>query len=297
MIHTYGEILIDLLEQNNFEFKAQAGGAPANVAVMASLLGSKTKMISSLGKDFFGDFLVETLNEFKVDTKDVLRINKNTMLSFVKLDEGERTFSFYRNNTADNYLPNIDQLDFSNKIFHFGSVCLNNKRNIDNHLTMIEKYKNSNSLISFDPNLRFNLFNNKAKLRRVVNQFLKYTDILKISEEELIFITNTKKENEGINKLINEGINYIFLTRGSNGASLYTKDFRIHHQGYQVETIDTTGAGDAFVGVILHYININENKIKQKDWYEIIDKACLIAAETTKYNGAMDSYKKAINKI
>ena len=78
---------------------------------------------------------------------------------------------------------------------------------------------------------------------------------------------------------------------------MFTQEFRIDHPGYKVTAIDTTGAGDAFFGVVLYYINLRKNNPDKQDWYKIIDKACYIAAETTKYHGAMDSYVKAIENI
>lgn len=294
MIHAYGEILIDFLDTGNQSYKQQAGGAPSNVAVMASLLGTKSKMITSLSKDFFGEFLLNTLKNYDVDTSDLVRLDKPTMLAFVQLDKGERQFSFYRNDTADNFLPVLKDLDFEKNIFHFGSVCLNNEHNINAHKQMIQKYKAGGSLISFDPNLRFNLFEDEQRLRHVVLDFLATTDVLKVSEEELYFLTELSDDPEAIKKLFRYQIKYIFVTRGSKGATLYTKNFTISHNGFTVNTVDTTGAGDAFVGVILHHLDQEDPLMDEKTWAKILEKACYIAAETTKYNGSMNAYKEVL---
>ncbi len=301
-LYAIGEYLIDFLSLDEINYQANPGGAPANVSACVSLLGEKSTLISSIGNDNFKEHLVSTLQSCNVDTTNISVINnKNTMLAFVKIDENnEREFSFYRDNTADLFLDinKINEISFNKDILHFCSVSLNNENNIKAHQTAINKIKEKKGFVSFDANLRFNLWNDVDRLKNISYEFMKQSDIIKLSDDELLFLTNTNNEKDALNKLNEIPFKLLFITRGKDGASSYTKESSYHNQGIKVNTVDTTGAGDAFVGAILYKI-INEkldiDNLSLKELKDITDYAVSFSALSTTINGAIPAYK-AITK-
>ena len=196
-----GEALIDFIPNQKgcslkevLGFERVAGGAPANVSAVVSKLGGKSNFISKLGKDAFGDYIIDTLNDVNVDTSYVLRTNKaNTGLAFVSLKEdGNRDFSFYRNPSADMLLEEgeIKQQWFNDcHTLHFCSVDLIECPMKYAHKKAIEYAKNNNAIISFDPNVRLPLWESEKDCKDAILEFLPLANIIKISDEELEFIT------------------------------------------------------------------------------------------------------------
>ncbi|MCC8098059.1 MAG: PfkB family carbohydrate kinase, partial [Eubacterium sp.] len=192
-ITAIGEALIDFIPEEKgcrlkdvTGFKRVCGGAPANVAAAAALLGGKSRIITKLGKDAFGDYIVDTLNQAGVDTGSVLRTDKaNTALAFVALaSDGNRDFSFYRNPSADMLLEadeiTADMLKDTG-ILHFCSVDLIEAPVKYAHIKAIELAKSQNAIISFDPNIRLNLWDSAENCVNTIRDFIKYADILIIS--------------------------------------------------------------------------------------------------------------------
>lgn len=293
-VYSIGEVLIDFLDQGNQQFKAHAGGAPANVAVVVKKLGGMASIIGSAGKDYFGDFLKETLIKLEVCTEHLKQINHPTMLAFVVLDEkGDRSFSFYRNDTADQYLS-TDNILFQNDIIHYCSVSLNNENNILAHKKAINQIKNNQGIVSFDPNLRLNLWEDKNKLKRIVKDFLSISDIVKVSEEELLYLSDCKTEDAALKYFEQYELKVLFVTRGANGSTAYTKNGVFNHPGFKVNTVDTTGAGDAFIGAILFKIQQLGLKLDMLDkikWQDILEFASLVSATSSEKFGAIESYQ------
>lgn len=303
-----GELLVDFNKKNNNEYIGNPGGAPANVCSQASKLECETVYLSKVGNDMFGSFLIEELNKFNVCTKYIIKSDiYKTSLAFVSTDNlGERSFVFYRENAAD---LNIDINDFNDVIFNdgdifeFGSVALNSEKSINTHKFLLEKAINNNSIIAFDPNVRLNLWDNHEKLRKVILEFINYCDILKISDDEALFIANTDNLEEALNIIRTDNLKLILLTKGSNGADIFmSNNIKYTHHGYKIKAIDTTGAGDSFFGGFLAKIllnNIKKNELLKIDYSTYLDFACKCGAYTCLGYGAMNSMgrKKDLEKM
>lgn len=303
-IFTIGEALIDFIPEqkgielkNVFSFQKAPGGAPANVAAAVAKLGGQGVFIGKLGQDAFGDFLVETLNQVGVNTDYVYRTNKaNTALAFVSLkDNGERDFSFYRNPSADMLL---DQSEINaswfntGDILHFCSVSLVDAPVRGAHVAAIEAVKKAGGFISFDPNIRLPLWQNYEEYKNIILEFIKYADILKISEDELEFISGISEEEKAIQWLLSFDFKVLIITRGSKGVSAYYSRNEVTVEGYKVKVEDTTGAGDSFIGAFLYQIcnrNIDITNMSNIQITEILKFSNAVAALTTMNKGAISA--------
>ncbi len=299
-IFSIGELLIDFIPKEKGVgikdvnlFIKMPGGAPANVCVAVSRLGGDAKFIGQVGQDGFGDFLKQTLLNERVDTRYLFQTeNTRTALAFVTLsDLGEREFAFYRNPSADQMLEKekIKEIDFKDSIFHFCSLSLDDYPLKDAVKHALIKAKKQNCFISFDPNLRLSLFHDHLKYREVILEFIKYADLLKVSDDELFFITGIKEEEKAVTYLLNQEIEYLILTKGKNGVTFFNKKSQIDVEGYKVDVKDTTGAGDAWIGSFLYQLSLMDN-INLKDESEIREMlkfSNAVAALTTTNPGAM----------
>lgn len=270
-----GEALIDFIPGDNGYIQSP-GGAPANVAACATKLGCTSQFITKVGQDFFGDFLYKTIESAGIDCKSVYQTSEaNTGLAFVSHGaNGERDFLFYRNPSAD-MLLNQDEIKEEwfepGDIFHFCSVDLIDAPVRYAHNKAIEYAKKNNSVICFDPNLRLALWNDHNEYKKVVNHYIGLSNMIKVSDEELEFITGISDEQTAIKTLLDR-VSMVVYTKGSKGAELYTKNYVVSHPGFKTTAIDTTGAGDSFIGSFIYQLlkeNVNileshdENKIKE----------------------------------
>lgn len=281
-----GEALIDFIPHEKggalkdvSNFFRVAGGAPLNVAAAVAKLGGKSQILTKLGVDGFGDHILEEVKVLGVDISKVLRTKEaNTALAFVSLKEdGERDFSFYRNPSADMLLNEyeIEEDVFKEGgILHFCSVSLIDAPIKEAHRKAIEFAKKYNCLISFDPNVRLPLWESKEACKKAILEFLPFSNIVKISDEELEFITGTADEEEALNFLLQGEVKVIIYTKGTNGAEFITKERQVFSPSFKVEVQDTTGAGDSFIGSFLYQVaegdntleslvNLSEDKIKE----------------------------------
>lgn len=262
-----GEILIDFAptgEENTF--KANPGGAPANVACVLSKLGCNTAFVGKIGDDAFGRQCTYSLENINVNT-DYLIMSEEapTTLAFVCLDDnGNREFSFYRDNTADVSLTISDinkLIGVQSKYFHFGSVSLTKEPSKTAVLKAVENAKNSGAIISYDPNLRLALWKSKDEAKEVILGTLHFADIVKISEEEAEFLfgeTDCAKVCDIIYKKYNTSV--IILTRAAKGCNALINGKAYTSKAYNLITIDTTGAGDSFLaGMLYNLIQFNKN--------------------------------------
>jgi len=293
-----GEALIDFIPTVNTSIKnaegfiKSPGGAPANVASCIAKLGGKSKIITQLGEDGFGDFLEARIKNAGVDTTSILRTNKaNTALAFVSLDEnGEREFLFYRKPSADMLLESeeIEEDWFiEGDILHFCSVNLVDYPVKQAHKKAIEIAKSKNMIISFDPNVRLPLWENPKDCKNAINEFIPYADIIKVSDEELEFITGIKEE-EAIASLLKTA-KIVIYTVGSEGAYIYTKTQKVFHKGYKCKAIDTTGAGDSFIGAVLYQIiNKKELEFTNEEFQNILNFANATASIVVGRKGVID---------
>ncbi len=295
-LYCLGEMLIDFIPISTSEYVRHFGGAPANVALGVSRLGGDSQFIGQVGNDAFGQFLIDTLKQSNVDVSTVKTSkDKNTPLAMISLSEdGERSFSFYRDNTADlAYDPaHIDAITFDlQPMLHFCSVSLVPSQVKDAHDRAIKRIKDEKGFISFDPNLRFNLWSSEALLKDTVLAYIPGVDLLKVSEEELTFLTGETDEQTAIDQLKHH-VNVILVSKGSKGCTVYTPTSIINHQGFKVKAIDTTGAGDAFIAATLKQIQdkgILIDRYTDADWLEIITYANAAGALTATQRGATDA--------
>lgn len=303
-----GEALIDFIPHekgralNDVEnFLRVPGGAPLNVAAAVAKLGGKSQMLTKLGQDGFGDAILNEVKPLGVDVSRISRTNEaNTALAFVSLrEDGERDFSFYRNPSADMLLSaeEICVEDFNEKdILHFCSVSLIDAPIKEAHRRAIEIAKEKGCLISFDPNVRLPLWKNPEDCRKAILEFLPLSNIVKISDEELEFITGIKDEKEALDFLLTGDVKVIIYTKGTNGAEFITKERVIFSPSFKVSAQDTTGAGDSFIGAFLFKLLENEvnldgiDKLSCDTIRDYLLFANHYAAYSTTKKGAIASY-------
>ncbi len=259
-----GEALIDFAPQETGceikdvkGFMPMVGGAPANVCGAVSKLGGTSAMITQLGDDPFGDKIVDYLKDYQVDTSYIQRTTKaNTALAFVSLKEdGGREFSFYRKPSADMLMkPEDISKDWFEDAYalHFCSVDLIDSPMKQAHLKALEYASDSKCLISFDPNIRLPLWEDPDICKQTVKDFIPYANILKISDEELEFITGYTDIEDAKAQLFKGHLKLLIYTKGSDGADVYTASgTHAFAPSKKVDAVDTTGAGDGFIGSFL----------------------------------------------
>lgn len=257
-----GEMLIDFTmggasEQGNHMFEACPGGAPCNVLAMLNKLGKKTAFIGKVGNDQFGKLLKQTIEEIGIESKGlIVDPGVNTTLAFVHtFPDGDREFSFYRKPGADMMLL-ADEVDYDlirqAKIFHFGTLSMTDEPVRNATKKALDTAKEAGCLISFDPNLRPPLWSSLALAKEMMEYGFGYCDILKISDNEIQFVSGKEDYDEGIRYLQETyHIPLILLTLGKDGSRAYYKDMRVERGGFAMKTIETTGAGDTFCGSTL----------------------------------------------
>ncbi|UQZ32807.1 glycoside hydrolase [Paenibacillus sp. PK3_47] len=260
-----GEVLIDFTPAGrsaagNGLFECNPGGAPANVAAALSRLGARSAMISKVGEDQFGSLLHNVLVENGIDADSVSVTNEaSTTLAFVHLDDqGDRSFSFFRKPGADTFLHAedvpLERIEAS-RALHFGSLSMTHEPARTATRTAVRKAKDSGVLLSFDPNIRFSLWESKEQARQNIFWGMNYADILKVSEDELSFLTGTSDLEKGSQELQQQyDIGLLVVTLAEKGCYYRLAGRDGYVPGFKVKAIDTNGAGDAFLGCLLFKI-------------------------------------------
>lgn len=300
-----GEALIDFIPKQSGcalkqveDFRRVAGGAPANVAAAVSCLGMGSMVLTQLGKDAFGDYIIDCMKEKSIDTSHVLQTDEyDTSLAFVSLKEdGNRDFKFYRKSAADlQYSPDNIQKELVDTfdIVHFCSVSLVESPMKEAHKKLVDLAIENNKIISFDPNLRLSLWDDHDALKAAVREFLPKADIIKISDEELEFITGYTDIEKAVQELFQMRAQVIVYTKGKDGADIYTREAHVESKGYTVDVVDTTGAGDSFIGAFLYCLLRDEIEnlatLTEAQLLEYLDFANLYAAHTTTIPGGLDA--------
>ena len=255
-----GELLIDFTEngaspQGNPVMEANPGGAPCNVLAMLNKLGKKTAFIGKVGNDTFGRQLAETVRQSGTDISNL--VFDDTVHTFA---DGEREFSFYRNPGADMMLTKdevMTDIVKEAKIFHFGTLSSTHEGVREATRYAVETAKNNGSLISFDPNLREPLWNSPEDAKKEIEYGFSKCDILKISDNELEFMTGTDDYSKGVEIIRSEysNIRIIFVTLGKNGSRIYYKNMMAEQLTFsEIRPIEKTGAGDTFEGCALNFL-------------------------------------------
>ena len=261
-----GELLVDFTEngisaQGNTLLEANPGGAPCNVLAMLKNLGKKTAFIGKIGNDALGKMLKKTVEDQGICIDNLVEDEEiHTTLAFVHSDkDGDRSFSFYRNPGADLMLQweeiNVDFL-VNTKIFHFGTLSMTEEEIKNVTKKEVQKAKENGVLISFDPNFRPPLWKDMEDARQQMWYGIGQCDILKISDDEILFLTGTKDIDEGIARIREKShAKLICATMGKNGSKVYYKGKTVFGRPFlRKDTIETTGAGDTFMACVLNTV-------------------------------------------
>ena len=293
-----GELLIDFTmngqsEQGNNMFEACPGGAPCNVLALLNKMGKKTAFIGKVGKDQFGALLRDTITEAGIDASNLMvDENVNTTLAFVHtFPDGDREFSFYRNPgadmmlTADEVNPEVVK---DTKVFHFGTLSMTHEGVREATKKAVETAKANGCLVSFDPNLRPPLWSSLDLAKEQMEYGFGKCDILKISDNEIQFVSGKEDYDEGIAYLQETyNIPLILLTMGKDGSRAYYKGMRVERPGFSVKAIETTGAGDTFCGSSLNYLVDHDfENLTEEQLGEMLTFANAAAALVTTKKGA-----------
>ena len=294
-----GELLIDFTEngissQGNPIFEANPGGAPCNVLAILQKLGKKTAFIGKVGNDIFGRQLTEVVKSAGIDVTNLVTDKRvPTTLAFVHtLAGGDREFSFIRDPGADMMLKkseiNADIIK-SAKIFHFGTLSSTHDGVREATRYGVDIAKESGALISFDPNLRPPLWNSLEDARHEIEYGLEKCDILKISDNEIEFMTGSTDYDKAVRELMEKyHIKLAFATLGKNGSRAYYGDIKAECGVFKVDTIETTGAGDTFCGSALNYVLEHDiNSLTENDLRELLTFANGAASLITTRRGAL----------
>lgn len=296
-----GEMLIDFTlngqsDQGNNLFEACPGGAPCNVLAMLNKLGRKTAFIGKVGEDQFGRLLRDTIDELGIETRGLLLDREiHTTLAFVHtFPDGDREFSFYRKPGADMMLSE-EEVDYElirqSKVFHFGTLSMTDEPVRSATKKALETAKAAGCLITFDPNLRPPLWDSLDTAKEMMEYGFRYCDMLKISDNEIQFVTGKEDYDEGI-RILQEKyhIPLIFLTMGKEGSRAYYQDLRVEKKGFTVKAIETTGAGDTFCGCAIHgLLTHGMDGMNEEVLGEILTYANAGAALITMKKGAIRS--------
>lgn len=298
-----GELLIDFAPVSADEagyptLKAQPGGAPGNFLAALQAYGCATALLGKVGDDGFGVLLRRTLEERGIETSGVL-VDPGvfTTMAFVTLDaEGNRSFSFARKPGADTCLRE-DELDFSLidecKVFHFGTLSLTDEPARSATAAAVEYAKKQGKLISFDPNLRKQLWPSDAAAKEQIEWGLRKADIVKISDEEIEFLWGLSPE-DGAKKLLSEyGVQLVYATLGPKGCYTANRQGGVKVSSPDgIHVVDTTGAGDIFGGSAMsRFLRLGKapGELSADELFAVTRFACCAASLSTQTHGGINS--------
>lgn len=295
-----GELLIDFTENGSSEqgnplFEANPGGAPCNVLAMLAKLGYQTGFIGKVGKDFFGEQLKRAIQEAGIDAGSLMMDpDVHTTLALVHtFPDGDREFSFYRNPGADMMLEAaevpVEPLE-NTRIFHFGTLSMTHEKVREATKRAIGIAEKAGAVISMDPNLRPPLWESLDLAKKQVLYGLEHCHILKISDNEIEWLTGEKDYTAGVNWIRSRyGIPLILVTMGKNGSRAYYRDMIVEAAPFLREnTIETTGAGDTFCGCVLGYVLKHDlENLTEKQLKEMLTFANAAASQITTRKGAL----------
>lgn len=300
-IFCIGELLIDMVCVDNKglkdgeKFEKKAGGAPANVAASICKLEGNAYFLGQVGDDFFGTYLVEMLDSLDINTEMTVK-KGSTTIALVGIDaDGERNFDFLRGSDGEYSFDNVDTSKItSSDIIHFGSATGFLDGELKNTYFKLLDYAVTNNIyVSFDPNYRDALIT-EDKLDKFVEDcvsFLRKSDFTKLSDEELFLITKEKDITVGVNKLHELGVKVVTITLGSKGTYLSVAGKNEIIPSIKITQVDSTGAGDSFVGAVLKQLSEIEDKknVSFEEWRNIVNFANKVGAITCTNYGAIAS--------
>lgn len=290
-IYCIGELLIDFISPSHgftlkdaSIFEKKAGGAPANVCVAAANMNAPTYFLGQVGTDDFGLFLAQTLEGKKVNTK-YLKFEGRTTLAFVSLaSDGERSFDFFRGSDGQYVIQDslIDQIN-SDDVVHFGSAtALLPGKLRESYFKLYKEACEKGAFVSFDPNFRDLLISDLKQFSNDCLDFIKHADLVKLSDEEALMITDTKSIEEALTKLVLKDRAIVAVTLGAEGTLLYQNGVQTIVQSIKIKPQDTTGAGDCFIGTFIGQVaTLGKAFVEDKDLLEKMTYTSNVAAAIT----------------
>ena len=294
-----GECLIDMIPASfgSSEYTARTGGAPANVCACAARLGAEAYYIGRLSTDGFSEIINDSLKKCGVNTEYAVRDgNAKTAVALVELSKsGDRSFRFLREGTADLMLCEDDIKGgcfAEGDILHFCSVGLVESPSKYAHIKALKLANANSAKVSFDVNLRPDLYKDEKTCRETVIEFLPFADILKVTDGELEFLTGISDEISAVKRLfeIAPRAKILFITKGEKGACVYDRNMdRIDAPAKPTKVADTTGAGDCFCGSMLYLIATRGFSGCASDYSEYLDFCLSACAKVCSRYGAMEA--------
>jgi fructokinase len=267
-----GDAVVDLIPEGETTYLKCPGGAPANVAVAISRLGGDAAFFGRVGQDPLGRFMKQTLANEQVNT-DFMLLDEDQRTSTVIVDlddSGERSFTFMVKPSADQFMQPSDIPAFAKgQWLHVCSIALANEPSRSSTLEAMSAIKEVGGFVSFDPNLRDEVWANPEEIKPVVRQAIELADVVKFSDDELLFLTDTDSLEAGIEAIKPFNNTLALITQGAKGALVIFDGEQELIAGQAVKPVDTTGAGDAFVGGLLA-------KLAQSDSWN--NKECITSA-------------------
>lgn len=290
-IWSLGDAVVDLLPLEAMRYQACAGGAPANVAVGLAKLGCQSGFIGRVGNDPFGHFLIETLEAEGVNCQQIEQDStyKTSTVVVNLAANGERSFTFLVSPSADQFLSEQALPEFGRDILHFCSLALVGEHCRETVKAAIEQVKQQQGLVSVDLNLRAQMWSDKGLMRTAITEYCGYADILKLSDEELFWLTETRDNEwqQAISLLAAYPAQIVIITRGAEGAIAIINQQQYVFQAYAVKSIDSTGAGDAFVAGLLANIARRGLPADEQQLASLITTASACGALATTNKGAL----------
>ncbi len=305
-----GEALIDMIctdkgkpLSDGDNFLKKPGGAPTNVAAAIAALGGQVELAAKVGIDPFGKHLIDVMNGFGVSTKFVFKdVNSFTTFAFVSLMEnGERDFYFNRGADGQLTLEEVESINLDEiSIVHFGSATAFLPGPLQQaYNALLQKAISKNLYISFDPNYRSLLFaDKKESFKEQSWNYINQCNFFKLSDDEALMLTNTESVTEAAQIFLQKTTAVFAITIGKEGTLFGFKGNAIIIPSIAITPVDTTGAGDAFVGAVLYQLSqYKEVPLDINSWNKIIINANKAGARTCEFLGAMEAFKHLNNNI
>ncbi|RNM06598.1 aminoimidazole riboside kinase [Dickeya undicola] len=286
-----GDAVVDLIPEDEERYLKCPGGAPANVAVGVARLGGNSGFIGRVGEDVFGHFLRDVLAREQVEVSHMQPdAEHRTSTVVVSLDDqGERTFTFMVRPSADLFLQPSDLPTFQrSEWLHLCSIALSREPSRSTALEAIKRIRAAQGWVSFDPNIRADLWHSEQELRTCLDQVLTLADVVKLSQEEFLFLSGSEDIRQGSATLMARyPIKRLLVTQGGDGVWLHDGQQLRHFLAQRVTPVDTTGAGDAFVAGMLAALARYDSLYQIDDWHSVLTQAQRCGALATTAKGAM----------
>lgn len=291
---SFGEVIVDYISNNkdNTSFKQFIGGATVNVAVRLARKGIPSTYLTKLGDDEDGVFVKEELVNEAVNMNEcIMTTTKKVCKVLIHQNEnGDRIFHSYQNPTPDEWLLDSEinsHIFIDTKVTYFGSGTLFHEKSRRTTETILELAENFHHIIAFDTNIRLKRWESAELCKRTITAFISRAHIVKMAEDELLFLTNTNSVKEGLAVAVKWAIPYLFVTRGKEGAIALHNQQYISTEGLNVTVVDSTGAGDTFMAAVIETFHDKGLPQSKTDLEELLTYANGVGAKAVTKMGAL----------